>query len=123
MTLSDALAAIERLRPGVLSSADAISEISGLDKTVYKYLYKPRSKKHTGAFAGYDGNTPGSTALLLPDEFSDIYIHKLEAQADYISGEIERYNCGALLFNSRFDEFVKHYSASHRHRNKLDWRF
>ena len=123
MTLADALAAIERSRPGILSSADAISVVSDLDKTIYKYLYKPRSKKHRGAFAGYDGNTPGSTALLLPDEYSEIYVYKLESQADYVSGEIERYNCSASLFNSRLDEFVKHYAGTHRRRKKFDWRF
>ena len=123
MTLADALAALERSRPGILSSAEAINEISALDKILYCHLFKPRSKKYAGAFAGYDGSTPGTTALLLPDEYSEIYVYKLESQADYVSGEIERYNCSASLFNSRLDEFVKHYAGTHRRRKKFDWRF
>lgn len=123
MTISDALAAIERSRPGILKSPEVISVLSSLDSLIYNGIYKPCMKGHFPDFEGYAPSVPGSTKLLLPDEFSDVYIYRLEAYADYSSGETVSYNNSSLLFNSRLDEFVKRYAASHRKADALTWRF
>jgi len=122
MTIAGALAALARSRPGMLTSPEAVSVLSALDSVVYNRIYKRHLPLPEYSFEGYDDNSPGDTVLLIPDEYSDVYLFYLDARADLESGENERYNCSAELFNSKWDEFVKFYASGHHPVGERSWK-
>jgi len=111
--ISEAIAAIERSRPGMLSPSETIALLSSTDHEVYS-LYSRHALCPAAHFTGYTEDTPGDTLLLIPDQYSDIYLHRLEAKADYDSGEIDRYNCSSALFNAEWERFERFWRGSHR---------
>ena len=122
MTLELALSLAERARPGIMSQAEMIFVISSLDKRVKAQVLDLHEGSHAEGFSGYTSITPGQTELLIPDSYAEIYIRRIEAECDYKSGEIERYNNSATLFNELWESFVSYWKLTHRPLGAKGWK-
>lgn len=122
MTLAQALSLAERARPGIMTEPEMTVVISSLDKRVRHQVFELHEGAPEGEFSGYTAQSPQQTELLIPDAYSEIYLRRLEAECDYRSGEIERYNNSAALFNSLWESFVCYWKETHRPLGARGWR-
>ena len=122
MTLELALSLAKRARPGIMSESEMIFVISSLDKRVKAQVLDLHEGGAAEGFSGYSVVTPGDTELLIPDSYGEIYVRRIEAECDYKSGEIERYNNSAALFNELWDAFVSYWKLTHRPLGAKGWK-
>lgn len=61
----------------------------------------------------YTTATPGDTVLVVPDPYSELYVHYLSAQIDYSNGEMSRYANSLSMFRAALDEFSNRFNRTH----------
>jgi len=57
--------------------------------------------------------TDAETDLLLPDRFEMIYVYKIMCEIDMMTGETDRYNNDAILYNQMMSEWKAWYRRHH----------
>ena len=112
MTVSQAIQQIDALKHNTCTQGEKLAWLSQLDGLV-KALVLDTHTPATPAFLGYTPQTPGDTALLIPEEFSAVYRYWLEAQIDYVNGEYVRFNNASAMFAAAFRQFADHYHRTH----------
>ena len=73
-------------------------------------------RPHTPAgFRGYDGETEiGTTELLIPFPYDELYLRYLLMRIDLENGELDRYNNEAAQFNRLWQSYAGQYCRTHR---------
>lgn len=61
----------------------------------------------------YTTATPGDTVLIVPDPYSELYVHYLMAQIDYHNAEMARYTNSMSMFGASLSEFSNWYNRTH----------
>lgn len=56
----------------------------------------------------------GETELMVPDPFSEVYLHYLASKIDYWQQEIESYNNSVLLYNAAYQAFADYMRRNHK---------
>ncbi len=110
MTLQEAIAKIDDLKPNQYKVPHKISWISDIDGRVYHEIIKKHKDYECENCADkewspYDENTDMSLKLLIDDPYSNIYLHYMAAMIDYWNGEFTRYNNDIQLFNDEFQSY------------------
>lgn len=114
MTINEAIALVDQLRPNSYTNENKISWLSKLDGRIFTELYKTHEDCPSDSFAGYDSDTDGSTELLVPYPYAeDIYNYFLQAQIDKENGETMRYNGSITMYNSAFAAYAAAYNRDH----------
>ena len=114
MTINEAIALVDQLRPNSYTNENKISWLSKLDGRIFTELYKTHEDCPSDSFAGYDSDTDGSTELLVPYPYAeDIYNYFLQAQIDKENGETMRYNGSITMYNSAFAAYAAVYNRDH----------
>ena len=113
MTIFEAIARADLLRPNELSPAGKLRWLSTLDGQVWTELLA----LHEGgpeSFSGYDGDTElRTTELLIPWPYDELYPRYLVMRIDLEHGEVERYNNDAAAFNRLWQSYAAHYNRTH----------
>lgn len=112
MTLQEALAACDRMKPNACSETDKRRWLSDLDGLIDHEILAA----HEGSpapFSGYDDATPGDTVLLVPEPYADVYIKYLFAQIDFVNAEFARYNNSAAMYNTALSAYANFYRRTH----------
>ena len=97
MTIDEAVAQCDRVKPNQYPKSEKIRWLSQLDGTIQKEIL---DYYEAGEFAGYGEDTPGETELLAPEAYTGIYEAYLSAQVDFHNGEFSRYQNSAQLYNT-----------------------
>lgn len=118
MTLKEAIERFDLLYPNALDITSKRKIISDLDGRIAIEILSNYEDGGKG-FCGYTENTPGDTRLLADFPFDDIYIKALCAENDAVSGDINRYNNSAELFNSAWEQYAAYYNRVHRHKSTV----
>lgn len=113
MTILDAVAKIDTLKPNNYTPSNKVAWLSALDGIIKKEIVDTHEGGEGVSFEGYNDNTPTSTVLLVPAPYDDIYIRWLEAQIDYANGEYGRYSNSMIMYNSAYSSFEKYYNRTH----------
>lgn len=113
MTLQEAIAACDRMKPNACPETDKRRWLSELDGRIYTELLAVHEEAPE-EFSGYDDTTPGTTALLVPDRYADVYLKYLSAQIDFENEEFIRYNNSAALYNAAYRAYADEYHRTHR---------
>ena len=114
MTINEAIALVDQLRPNSYTNQKKCSWLSKLDGRIFTELYKTHEDCPSDSFAGYDSDTDGSTELLVPYPYAeDIYNYFLQAQIDKENGETMRYNGSITMYNSAFAAYAAAYNRDH----------
>lgn len=114
MTLMEAIAAADVLRPNAYSRGQKIRWLSELDGKVHALVLSTHEGGQDAPFEGYRDDCDPERVLLIPPPFDEIYLRHLECQMDYHNGEIQRFNNSSQLFNSLWTAFSNHYNRTHR---------
>lgn len=101
MTLINAIEEFDKYRKNDVSPEQKIKWISELDRKINSDYLLLRGGN---SFENYSLQTPYTTQLKAPEEYSEIYSLYLNMKFDYINGEITRFNNSAMLFNRLYKE-------------------
>lgn len=112
MTLSQAIAQVDDLKPNTVPLLTKIQWLAVLDGLVKRNVVDT----HLGEpvdFVPYDGETPPDTVLLIPEPYDTLYRRWLEAQIDLVCGEYDRYNASIQVFSDEYRHFENDYHRNH----------
>ena len=121
MTIDQAIAKVNRLRPNDVDHMVEIGWLESVDKYVYYNVIKAREGGDEVQEPVYisEGNgdarvVSGSTVLLVPAPWDECYVFYSEAQIFYEQREIKKYASAMQLYNQAMGEFMAHYFRLHR---------
>ena len=107
MTINEAIDALDAQKSNTFSRQEKIGWLSRLDGLIQRELVDT----HQGGnaqFTGYTAETDPQTVLLVPAPWDEIYLHYMQAQMDYLSGDLTRYANAAALYNNCFAAYRNH---------------
>lgn len=113
MTIREAIDRIDEIKPSGYSDTQFIEWLNNLDAMVYREIILTHVWDDTPEFSPYTQDTDAHTTLLIPDEFSDVYVSWLAARIDYANGEFSRYNNSAAMFNAQYDDYAAYINRTH----------
>lgn len=126
MTIQGAIELVDEMKPNQLTEEQKIQWLSQLDHRVFREILCTHEKDPAmpETFAGYGTETAGSTELLVPPPYDEIYRFYLEMQIDLANMELEKYNNSAALYNNAWGEFARAWHRAHMPRTiGKSWRF
>ncbi len=113
MTISEAIAMVDRLKPNQYPVSQKVMWLSRLDGKIFLELIST----HEGgaeSFEGYTDETDKETQLLVDAPYcDDIYNYYLQSMIDRENGEIAKYNQSGTLFNASYLDYANYYNRMH----------
>ncbi len=113
MTVSEAIAKSDGLRPNDFLQADKISWLSELDGRVKLEILDLHEDFSDVSFSGYTSSDT-TAELLVPDEYADIYIYWLFLKMDFVNGETQRFNNSAAMHNTAWTNYANYINRTHK---------
>lgn len=135
MKIAEAVDRIRELKPNQFSDARILHWLSDLDRNIWHELIRhfentapegatdndgnpitdlpePGPYEMVEGDEGQDDTLPDET-LLVPEPYSELYMHYLAAQMDYWKGEHSRYNNSIMLYAALYQAFTAEYTSTH----------
>ena len=113
MTIQEVIDLVDRNLVNTQDKKDKIRWLSQLDSRVKLEIIDTHEGGNTVAFNGYDAETKGTTVLLIPEPFCEIYQRYLEAQIYYANQEEDRCNNASAAFDAQWCAFRNWYNRHH----------
>lgn len=114
MTIQAALDHIDERKPNMYTVQQKVAWISELDGRVFREVFLAHEGMPKGVtFEGYDQETQMDTTLLVPEPYTDVYLHYMSAQMDISNRETNEYAKDMLLFNSAWESFCGYWTRTH----------
>lgn len=121
MTIDQAIAKVDRLRPNDVDTLVKIGWLESVDKYVHHNVIAVREGGDKAVEPVYvnmrEGDiaaVSGTTILTVPAPWDECYVFYLQAQLYYEQREIKKYASAMALYNQTMSEFTAHYFHSHR---------
>lgn len=121
MTINEAIDALDAAKSNTFSRQDKLAWLSRLDGLIQKQLLDTHASGG-GSFSGYTDETDPNTPLLVPAPWDEIYLRYMEAQIDYLNGDLTRYANSAALYNGCLTEYKNHYHRTNAPKG-MQWRY
>ena len=113
MTLSDAIARTDALRPNSFTRRQKLDWLSALDGAVTAELINTHEGGEWVKFEAYTEESAPDTRLLGPPPYEEVYLRYLEAQMDYANGEFDRFNNSNAMYAAAWTAFANYYNRTH----------
>ena len=125
MTVSEAIALVDRLKPNKFTAEDKVKWLSEIDGLIVRELVDTHEDSPlAGEFAGYTSlEASGDVQLIATYPYDILYRWYLESQIDLGNMEISKYNNSKTLFNSAYLTFTDHYNRTHMPRRGAGFAF
>ena len=111
MTISQAIERISAVKESQYDVETMVNWLSDCDGKIHEDL-RGYHIEHL-PFERYDPNEMGKQ-LLVPDPYSELYVHYLAAQIDYFNNELERFNNAMVMYNVALTDFYDWYTRNHK---------
>ena len=118
MTISEAIAKIDSLKPNGYSQTDKIGWLSLADGMIKNNIIDTHEGGEGVTFNGYDDNTPPDTELIVNAPYDELYVSWLASKIDYYNGEYARYNNNIVRFNDTLSAYTNYYNRTHMPKGK-----
>ena len=112
MTIAEAIARVDAVKPNAFDDAEKIRWLSALDGTIHREIVETHESGEA-VFSGYNENTDPMTALCVPFPYDILYLRYLEMQIDYANEDYTKYNNSASVFNEAYSSFERYYNRKH----------
>lgn len=115
MTIHDAIAEVDSLKPNMFGEKDKIRWLSRLEARIYQEIictHQRNEGEEEISFTGY-GEDDGEKELIVGQPHDELYLHWLEAQIDYHNMEYDSFNNSNAVFDAVFSSFRNAYNQSH----------
>lgn len=121
MTVREAIALVDRLKPNKFSEADKVKWLSDIDGLIVRELVDSHEDRpFEGEFLGYANlAADGDKELIAPYPYDILYRWYLESQIDLGNAEIGKYNNSKTLFNSAYLTYTDHYNRTHMPKRRV----
>lgn len=113
MTIREAIDRIDSLKHNTYSYAEKVLWLSKLDYVIKRQIINTHEGWDKVKFGGYTAKTKGTTKLLVPAPYDEMYIHWLAAQIDYANGEYDRYNNTMAMYQTEYNGYSNYYNRNH----------
>ena len=131
MTVSEAIALADALKPNQIERERKIEWLSRLDQWVFEQVITPREKDENTptSFTPYCppytdddlDEDPGDQELLIPAPFDETYRFYLEMQIDLANLETDKYMSDLALYQNARGQFLRDYNRKHRRLDRCWW--
>ena len=114
MTVKEVIDIVDGIKPNQYGIEDKVRWLSFLDRIIVNDVIKTH-EGYEGQYDDFKGYSPNRTDVLLIAEapYDCMYEAYLKMKIDEENGETARYNNSAIMFNSYFEEYKKHYNKYH----------
>lgn len=114
MTISEAIAMVNQLKPNQYDDTQKIAWLSQLDGKIFLELIKTHEGAPEEDFTGYAPNVDTATELIVQfPHAQDVYNYYLQSMIDRENGEISKFNQSAALFNESYNSYAGWYNRNH----------
>lgn len=113
MTIIEAIARVDAVKPNVYQLPQKIKWLSALDGIIKREIIDTHEGGEDITFSGYMEDTNPNTELLVPAPYDEVYVRYLEMQIDYANNEYGKYNNSLMMYNSAYNAFEKYYNREH----------
>ncbi len=110
MTIAEAIARIDAMKPNQYTEAEKRAWLYSLDAQIKCEI---TDRYGAGTELPDYGTAASTTELLVPAPFDRVYEYRLAAEIDRGNGELALYNNDTLLFNAALSAFRNCYNAEH----------
>lgn len=112
MTITEAIARIDTLKPNKYTNEEKRTWLSTLDHEIFNDIVSTHEHPPIESFEPYTNNSTELLAYAPYDE--ELYPAYLGMMIDRANGEIDRYNQSAVIYNNALLTFRNHYNRTHR---------
>lgn len=113
MTIQEAIAKIDDLKPNQYTNPNKISWISNVDGRAWKEVISKYKHDEEYEWHPFDESTDLSMELLIDEPYAELYIYYLAAMIDFWNGEFTRYNNDLQMFEALWQSFADDYAKTH----------
>ncbi len=118
MTISEAIAKVDSLKPNGYSDNDKIGWLSLADGMIKNNIIDTHEGGEDVIFNGYDESTSIDTELIVKAPYDELYLSWLSSKIDFFNGEYARYNNNITRFNDTLTAYKNHYTRTHMPKGK-----
>lgn len=118
MTISEAIARVDSLKPNSYSDNDKIGWLSLADGMIKNNIIDTHEGGEDVIFNGYDENTSIDTELIVKAPYDEMYLSWLSSKIDFFNGEYARYNNNITRFNDTLTAYKNYYTRTHMPKGK-----
>jgi hypothetical protein len=119
MTLREAIASVDTLKPNQYSTAQKVSWLNQCDSAIHSNIVMTHELPagNNGTFKLYS-ETELDRELIAPAPYDILYRHYLESRIDLYNKENANYNNTNLLYTAAYNAFAGWYTQNHMPRSK-----
>ena len=118
MTISEAIARVDSLKPNGYSDNDKIGWLSLADGMIKNNIIDTHEGGENVIFNGYDESTSIDTELIVKAPYDEMYLSWLSSKIDFFNGEYARYNNNITRFNDTLTAYKNYYTRTHMPKGK-----
>lgn len=120
MTVREAIALVDKLKPNQYEEEIKAGWLREVDCTVHEDLIKTHEPLE-GEVDAFDpaGYAELDHELLIPPPFTDVYIHYLETQIDLNNAELGKYANSMALYNAAYTNYSAWYTRRHMPKRRV----
>ncbi len=113
MTIQEAVALVDRMKPNQYDHETKVKWLSKLDGMIFREIIATHDGSTMESFDGYDEANPDMTLLVPYPYDEDVYNYFLQSQIDKENGEMAKYNQSVTMYNNSFKIFQDWYNRTH----------
>lgn len=113
MTINGIIDLVDGQKPNAYSEEHKKHWLDQMDRMAWREVFETHEDPPVESFEGYTAETDGSTALLIPDDYSQVYVYWLYAMIDFANQEIQRYGNSMIMFNTVYADFANWWNRTH----------
>lgn len=113
MTIMEILNHLDAVKPNGYSQDEKIKWLNQVEWTIKKEIVDTHEGADKIAFNGYNPTTSLAKEVIAKAPYDKLYIHWLEAQIDYATGEYQKYHNSMTMFNEVYENYAKWYNREH----------
>lgn len=112
MNITEIIAAVDKLRPNGYDQEEKTRWLSEVEGMVVDNILN-MAEGNNIEFEGYNYESDAEKETLLPERFTDIYIHYLKAKIEMNDDELDQYNKEVMVYQAAYDQFAAWYRRTH----------
>lgn len=112
MTVNEAIAQVDRVRPNTVPTDIKIGWLSRVDQYVFEEIMQGREGAESMTFQPYTEDD-GEKTLLVPPPYDELYVYRLEGHIYYEEREIKKQANSMAMYNEAMLEYSKKYIREH----------
>lgn len=114
MNIKECIDQVDNIKPNHYSIEDKVKWLSFLDGLIIDEVLKTHEgyDEKYNLFSGYSPDNL-TEKLIAEPPYDELYVAFLKMKIDEENGETARYNNSAILYNTYYTQFKKHYNSTH----------